>query len=677
VRPHRGNLLIALAATLAAAGLALVVAAELRGVGLSGVEEYLPVALLAAAAALALLAWRNDVSCARAAQASAEAEAEEARAVRRHLEQELEQRQARLDETERARAAEEERAADAERRAADAEEELGRERAAAGDARAERDRLAERLRLERELTENLRRRLAELHERQGALGDTSDVRELVLTVAVRLLDAEKGLLLSRVDADADGDLDLAAAVGFEHDPEASAVTQHFAREVLERDQTVRANDPEELELQGRTPADEEVRCLVAIPIYIRDRFDGVVVVANKPGGFDEYDDEVLLAIGDHAGATLQSARLRGEVRTAYLSTVRILADAIEAKDRRLRGHSEDVARYVTAVATSLGLEPRRREELLFASLLHDIGKIGISERILLKPGPLTAEERGVVELHPRIGYRLVQQIPMLDGTSLAVLHHHERWDGDGYPDRLTAEQIPLEARIVAVADAFSAMTADRPYRGGMTVGDACAELERCAGTQFDPEVVRLFVQEIRRNPPREDAADPIAVLDEPELAARRRDGERILGFGAFSAVDNLTLLHSHRYLHEVARAEASRAEVQGRPFAVVGVRLTRLDAVNREDGYAAGDEELRTVADAVQRVAGRCGGTAARESGSVVCLVVPGADDGIAEQLRDELTAELEGHDVAVRCSVWRSGDSGDDVVARARGRLARTTTPA
>ena len=671
-RQGGGNELVALSATLLAAGVVLAALAEWYPALAVGRDRHLTAGLLALSAACALAAWWRDVRRARAARARAEEEAQEALATRRHLEEELERRQARLEEAERDRDTARAAADDAQRRGDD----LERER---DGLRSERDRLSFHLDLERQLVRDLRRRIAELHDALGALGDTSDVRQLVLAAAIQLLGAEKGMLLSRTDADADGDLDLVCALGFEHDPENGGVTQHFAREVLARDQTVRANDPAELELERRTPADEEVRCLVAIPIYIRDRFDGVVVAANKPGGFGEYDDEVLLAIGDHAGATLQSARLRGQIRGAYLSTVRILADAIEAKDRRLRGHSEDVARYVTAVATSLGLEPRRREELLFASLLHDIGKIGISERILLKPGPLTREERRVVELHPRIGYRLVEQIPMLDGTSLAVLHHHERWDGDGYPDRLSAEQIPLEARIVGVADAFSAMTADRPYRAGMTFDEACAELERCAGTQFDPEVVRLFVQEIRRNPPGSDAASDglVAVLDEPELAAQRRDGEGVLGFGAFSAVDNLTLLHSHRYLHEVARAEAHRADVQGRPFAVVAVALTRLEALNREQGYAAGDDELRAVADVVQRVASGCGGTAARESGSVICLLVPGADEAIGERLRGELETELRGRDVEIRVAAWRSGDSGDDVVGRARSRLARTTTAA
>ena len=196
------------------------------------------------------------------------------------------------------------------------------------------DRLEHARELERNWNHELRERLYELQRERGLLGDTSDVRALVLHLALTILGADKGLLLSREDADEDGDLDTVCAEGFDNDPEASAVAQHFAGKVLERDETVRADDPEELELGERTAADAEIDNLVAIPIYIRDRFHGVVICANKPGGFTDYDDDVLLALGDHAGFALQNARLRGQVRGSLLATVRVLVEAIEAKDRR-------------------------------------------------------------------------------------------------------------------------------------------------------------------------------------------------------------------------------------------------------------------------------------------------------------------------------------------------------
>jgi len=335
---------------------------------------------------------------------------------------------------------------------------------------------------------------------------------------------------------------------------------------------------------------------------------------------------------------------------------------------------------VAAVADQLELGPRRREELVFASLLHDVGKIGISERILLKPGRLTPEERGVIELHPRIGYRIIEQVPALRSMTDAVLYHHERYDGEGYPSGLRGEEIPLEARVVCVADCFSAMTSERPYRSALTVDEACAELESCAGTQFDPRVVRLFVEQVRAHPPREEALSSLAAaMDEPEVAIRRKGDEPLLGSGPVAVTDNLTLLYSRRHLHETAAAEAERATVQGLPFGLVMVGLADLDAVNRRDGYAAGDEALRGAARALARAADRSGGTACRHGGSRLALVVSGTELPDAERLAGEISSELaaggrEAHTVAV---AWLNGESGDDVVLRARAALAAAGSPA
>jgi HD-GYP domain-containing protein (c-di-GMP phosphodiesterase class II) len=385
------------------------------------------------------------------------------------------------------------------------------------------------------LHREVRREMHRIHH-DGPLHDPADTKELVLRTAMSKLDADRGLLLGRHDGDGDGNLDVICAIGFDGDPEGHPFVQRLGERTLERDETLREANA------------------VAMPVYIADEFDGVLMCASDDGDFSDYDDEVLLALGDHAGAVLQTSRLRGELRSAYLSTVRSLTDAIEAKDPSVRTHSEEVARYAAAVAARLDLDPRRREELLFGSLLHDVGKIGISERILCKPGRLTDDEFNVIKLHPRIGHRIVAGIPALAGIAPAILHHHERYDGDGYPAGLEGERIPLEARIVGVADSFSAMIADRPYSPGRTTEDACAELERCAGTQFDPEVVRLFVDEVRKQPPTAlPEADP--ALD-GELDVHR-DGGGPLGEPAYALVDSLTLLHSAPYLHELVSAEAA------------------------------------------------------------------------------------------------------------------------
>ena len=558
-----------------------------------------------------------------------------------------------------------------EKRVAEAEERAERESSRAADIESRRD-------AEREWHREFRAQLVEAHHKGGVLGDASDIRALVLRVAVTLLESEKGLLLSRSDTDGDGDLDLVAYQGFENDPEHSAIAQRFAGRVLERDETVREDSPRQSKDGERgSEADGEIQNLVAIPIYIRDRFSGVVVCANRDGGFEEWDDDVLIALGDHAGAVLDNSRLQGELRGAYLGTVRVLAEAIQAKDPFLRGHSEEVSGYVAAVADRLGVDARRREELVFGSLLHDVGKIGISERILLKPAALTPEERTLIELHPRIGYRLVEQVPALRPIAGAILHHHERYDGDGYPAGLAGEQIPLEARIICVADSFSAMTAERPYRGRMSLEQACAELERCAGTQFDPEVVQAFVAEVRRDPFSGDGS-AAAAMEDPQVDAHRVGDEPVLGFGAHAIVDNLTLLYSHRYFHEAVEAAAARAADGGEPFSVVLAELTEVAHLNRLEGYPAGDEAIQAAARAVQRAAVLCGGTACRYSGRRLALIAPSTNADGARQLASTVAGELHGGArVAVGAAEWQPGDSGFDVVARARLAVAPAGAPA
>ena len=486
-----------------------------------------------------------------------------------------------------------------------------------------------------------------------------------------LVGAEKGILIAQRDDDGDGDLDFITSEGFENDPSDSNVAQRFASSAMERDRTVR-DEGVGAESGAKTAADQEIDNLVAIPIYILDRFSAVIVCANKPGGFHEYEEEVLLALGDHAGAVLENGRLQGRLRGSYLSTVRMLADAIEAKDSFLRGHSDEVSVYVSAVADRLGVDAKRREELVFASLLHDVGKIGISERILLKPGKLTPEEYNVIKLHPRIGYRLVQQVPALDPIALGILHHHERYDGDGYPTGLNGEEIPLEARIICVADSFSAMTAERPYRGRMSLEDACRELERCAGTQFDPEVVRIFVDEVRRRPPSAKGVNALnEALTDPELDLRREGEEPVLGHDSIALTDNLTLLYTHRYFHEMAHAQGQQAEVQRTPFSVLMIEIDGIRELNATEGYVAGDRAIRAAGQALQRAAVRCGGTACRYSGHRLALIMPGSDDKESEECARSIVADLpDGPRVLWGAATWRPGLSGDDVIAEARSHL-------
>jgi HD-GYP domain-containing protein (c-di-GMP phosphodiesterase class II) len=174
--------------------------------------------------------------------------------------------------------------------------------------------------------------------------------------------------------------------------------------------------------------------------------------------------------------------------------------ALEARDPYLRGHSARVTAFAEGLARSLGWDRRRLDGLRLGGSLHDVGKIEVSESILRKPGPLEAAEIEQIRTHPAAGAQLLTGLAEFERALPYVLHHHERWDGHGYPHRLRGDRIPLEARVLGVADAFDAMTSVRPYRSALAVDDALRELERCAGTQFDPRLAALFGDGWRRGP---------------------------------------------------------------------------------------------------------------------------------------------------------------------------------
>lgn len=186
-------------------------------------------------------------------------------------------------------------------------------------------------------------------------------------------------------------------------------------------------------------------------------------------------------------------------RAAHQATIRALVQAVDIKDGYTRGHSERVGLASMMIARELGMDDARVEVLRFAGILHDVGKLGVPTRLLRKDGPLTPEERRVIELHPEYGHEMVRGIGFLGEARAAVLHHHERLDGSGYPYGLLGAQIPESARVVAVADAFDAMTSTRSYRRARPVPAALAELKRCAGAQFDPAMVTALLDALSRH----------------------------------------------------------------------------------------------------------------------------------------------------------------------------------
>ena len=187
------------------------------------------------------------------------------------------------------------------------------------------------------------------------------------------------------------------------------------------------------------------------------------------------------------------------LQETYIATMKSLAQVIEAKDRTTRGHLDRTQAYGLALARRID-GSIVTDQLSYGFFLHDIGKVGVPEHILCKEGPLSGEEWSVMRTHPLVGAQIVAPITFLGDAVELVRHHHERFDGHGYPDGLRGEQIPLSARIFSVADAFDAMTSDRPYRDAIGMERALEEIESGAGSQFDPEVVRAFVRMVHEEP---------------------------------------------------------------------------------------------------------------------------------------------------------------------------------
>ncbi len=237
------------------------------------------------------------------------------------------------------------------------------------------------------------------------------------------------------------------------------------------------------------------------PLYlvhpiVRDRqVTGAILIGGKVSDdptFSSYDTQTLEAAAGYLSTFLSSAGLYSDQQSLFLGTLRALSASIDAKDRYTQGHSERVAQLSKSIALAMKLGPEAGERLHLAGLVHDVGKIGVPEAVLTKQGKLTEQEFAAIKLHPTIGHRILRDIPLLEDILPAVLYHHERVDGRGYPDGLAGDAIPLFARIVAVADTFDAMSSNRSYRAAMPRAQVLQELARVSGAQLDRAVVEAF-----------------------------------------------------------------------------------------------------------------------------------------------------------------------------------------
>ncbi len=240
--------------------------------------------------------------------------------------------------------------------------------------------------------------------------------------------------------------------------------------------------------------------LIGAPLIANDKVIGAIEAVNKKGhlSFSKEDMDVFVALANMSAIAIQNAQYYKELHRLFLSTVKSIVNAIEAKDKYTRGHSERVTKYSIMLAKYLRFDDEFIERIQLAALLHDVGKIGIDESILGKPGKLTDSEYKEIQKHPGIGESIIKPISELKDILPGIRNHHERWDGHGYPDGLKEDEIPLMGRIIALADTYDAMTSDRPYRKGLPHKVAIAEIKKCAGTQFDPSLAKAFINMFRK-----------------------------------------------------------------------------------------------------------------------------------------------------------------------------------
>jgi putative nucleotidyltransferase with HDIG domain len=276
--------------------------------------------------------------------------------------------------------------------------------------------------------------------------------------------------------------------------------------------SISADDP------GADPAElfvlreMEMQAVLLVPLVVEKRAWGLIeIYDSRTRAFPAPERHLAELAAAQLGGLLAAFEHEERAQRLYRETLASLSNALEAKDAVTSQHTEEVVRLAVAVAAELDLELDAVQSVELGAVLHDIGKVRVPEAILNKPGPLTDEEWEIMRTHPEVGEQILRPIQSLQAILPIVRHHHERWDGAGYPDRLAGNAIPLGARIVSVCDAYRAMTEDRPYRAALPEAEARNELEQGAGAQFDADCVRALLGALDRR----DAAATVVTLRPP------------------------------------------------------------------------------------------------------------------------------------------------------------------
>jgi len=328
--------------------------------------------------------------------------------------------------------------------------------------------------------------------------DTGEIRKRAIEAAVKLLDVEAGSLIL-IDQETGG-LFFEVALGDkgEHVKEVRLNRgEGIAGWVAEKGEALIVHD---VQADGRffKAADKHsafaTKSILCVPVKSKDRILGVLEALNKRHGFfDEEDKMALTALANQVAIAIENANLYQELMDTFYATAEALAETIEKRDPYTGGHTRRVLQYSYTIGQAVGLSKKELENLKLAAILHDVGKIGVSDNILLKNNKLNPEEVELMHLHPKYGAEILSHVKQLKDIIPSVRSHHERIDGSGYPDKLKDKDIPALAKIIAVADAFDAMTTDRPYRKALSSREAFEELRRHAGIQFDRDIVHIFI----------------------------------------------------------------------------------------------------------------------------------------------------------------------------------------
>jgi len=351
------------------------------------------------------------------------------------------------------------------------------------------------------------KRLTSINEVSRALHSILDIKELVRffvhlvaiqlgaeRASVMLLDRDKGEL--SIDASVGLDKKLAESVHI-------AVGEGIAGWVAREGEAILVEDINRDPRFSKSTDRKHYRSdsfisaplVLSVPIKYKQEVLGVININNKKDGglFTKDDLEFVTTLANQAAVTIENIRIIEELRETHFEAIMALAEALEAKDVTTGRHSDRLLKYAMLIAQRLGLNEEQMKHLRYAAVLHDIGKIGVPELILQKPGRLSDEEYAEIKKHPLIGAAIVERIRFLSAVAPIIRSHHEWHDGTGYPENLAGDAIPIEARILAIIDSYDAMTSDRPYRKSLGKEKAIEELKDFSGRQFDPCVVEEFI----------------------------------------------------------------------------------------------------------------------------------------------------------------------------------------